>query len=229
VTTSGANLIYTPSASYAGTDAFSYTILDSKGASAQSSASVTVLGSINHLPVAGYVYTWSSSIANIDAGAASDPDGDTLSVVALGQPSFGTAAIISSTQIMYTRATGYTGADRFTYTISDGRGGLATSSVIVNPTTASTALTANSDTVSVQTGHSVTFDPRTNDTSSSGASFIVFSNQKPQHGIVSIAADGTSITYTPPTGFISSEFFSYTIVDQYSNISNGSINVTVTP
>ena len=60
----------------------------------------------------------------------SDPDGDLLSVAGFTQPAHGTVTQVSG-GLRYTPASGYAGADSFTYTISDGRGGTATATVSV--------------------------------------------------------------------------------------------------
>lgn len=59
----------------------------------------------------------------------SDPDGDTLSVTAVSTPAHGTAVKNADGTVTYTPAAGYVGADSFTYTVSDGRGGTATGTV----------------------------------------------------------------------------------------------------
>jgi hypothetical protein len=61
----------------------------------------------------------------------SDPDGDPLSIVAVGDPAHGAAAITAQNTILYTSADGFTGVDTFTYTISDGNGGQAIATVTV--------------------------------------------------------------------------------------------------
>lgn len=61
----------------------------------------------------------------------SDPDGDPLSVVAVGTASHGTVRL-SNGIVTYTPTNGYTGSDMFSYTIADGRGGRATASVSVS-------------------------------------------------------------------------------------------------
>jgi subtilisin family serine protease len=63
-------------------------------------------------------------------GGRRDTDGDTLSISAVTSPANGTA-IINETQILYTPDNDYTGADNFTYTISDGNGGTDTATVNV--------------------------------------------------------------------------------------------------
>jgi len=60
----------------------------------------------------------------------SDPNGDSLTVAIVTQPSNGTATV-SNNQIVYTSNVGFTGNDSFTYQVSDGKGGAATATVTV--------------------------------------------------------------------------------------------------
>ena len=65
----------------------------------------------------------------------SDPDGDSLTLESVEQPSNGTASIVtplgSGPRVSYTPEPGFTGSDSFTYQISDGNGGTATGTVNV--------------------------------------------------------------------------------------------------
>ncbi|MBN2817221.1 MAG: tandem-95 repeat protein, partial [Campylobacterales bacterium] len=63
----------------------------------------------------------------------SDPDGDTLSVISVTQPSNGVVSLVNGI-ITYTPSANYNGADSFTYTISDGEGGVDTATVTLNVT-----------------------------------------------------------------------------------------------
>jgi hypothetical protein len=65
-------------------------------------------------------------------GNDSDPDGDTLSVSVLAGPSHGSLSLSSNGSFRYTPETGHIGADAFTYTLSDGRGGTATATVTLD-------------------------------------------------------------------------------------------------
>lgn len=58
-----------------------------------------------------------------------DADGDKLSITAVGTASGGTVAINADGSVTYTPKAGFTGTDSFTYTISDGQGHTANSSV----------------------------------------------------------------------------------------------------
>ena len=62
----------------------------------------------------------------------SDPNGDPLSVTAVGSASHGTASLnAQGTEITFTPTAGYTGPASFTYTISDGHGGSASATRLV--------------------------------------------------------------------------------------------------
>jgi len=60
----------------------------------------------------------------------SDPDGDTLTIISVTQPTFGVSSHDGS-YAYYTPNTAYDGPDSFSYTISDGNGGTASATVII--------------------------------------------------------------------------------------------------
>lgn len=60
----------------------------------------------------------------------SDADGDVLQIISTSSPASGSVAIRDG-MISYTPVYGFVGYDSFTYTVSDGFGGLATSTVNV--------------------------------------------------------------------------------------------------
>lgn len=62
-------------------------------------------------------------------GNDTDPDKDALHVSAVTQPAHGSVAINADGTVTYTPALGYTGPDMFTYTVSDGQGGLSIATV----------------------------------------------------------------------------------------------------
>jgi hypothetical protein len=64
----------------------------------------------------------------------SDPDGNALSVTAVGSASHGTAVIQANGSVLYTPSSNYVGSDSFSYTISDGNGGTASATVAVTVT-----------------------------------------------------------------------------------------------
>lgn len=65
-----------------------------------------------------------------------DEDGDTLEIVHVSSPSTqGGLLVLQGDILTYTPPFGFVGDDSFTYTISDGRGGIATATVTVTVTT----------------------------------------------------------------------------------------------
>ena len=66
-----------------------------------------------------------------------DPDGDGLTIISTSTPLHGTVTINSGTSLTYAPASGYTGSDNFTYTLSDGAGFIAMAPVTVTVTSSS--------------------------------------------------------------------------------------------
>jgi RHS repeat-associated protein len=65
-------------------------------------------------------------------GNDTDPDNDPLTIIAVGTPHLGTAQIINGGRaVSFTPTHGYRGGDYFSYTNSDGRGGIASANIDV--------------------------------------------------------------------------------------------------
>ena len=115
---------YTPSADFNGTDTFTYTAHD--GADPSSVATVTIgVAPVNDPPAAvNDEATTQEDLPVIVAVLANDTDadGDDLTVLDVGIPSDGTAAINPDGTITYTPDPGFTGSDSFAYTIRDTHG-----------------------------------------------------------------------------------------------------------
>jgi hypothetical protein len=119
-----------------GSTTVTVTATDIHGNTNQCSFTVTVI--LDHAPVAGSINL--GAVANhprtllLDKvlGEASDQDTDTLTIVAVTANSTnGGTVTLTETNIVYTPATNFVGADLFTYTISDGHTGSAIGSVLV--------------------------------------------------------------------------------------------------
>jgi hypothetical protein len=112
---------YTPNLSFTGDDVFTYTIRDPASLTDTASVIVTV-GVTNNSPVA--VNDTATTFENTPLAVAvlnndSDPDGDTLAVIAAGSPANGTAST-NGASVTYIPNLNFSGSDAFTYTISDG-------------------------------------------------------------------------------------------------------------
>ena len=114
---------YTPAPNFFGSDSFTYEATDGELSDA---ATVTMtISPVNDAPVPGTVnvqVTDGESVTFDVLADASDIDGDALHVVSNTQPSHGSATCAEDGTCTYTPESGYSGADSFTYTISDASG-----------------------------------------------------------------------------------------------------------
>ncbi|MBD0415488.1 DUF4082 domain-containing protein [Oryzicola mucosus] len=125
----------------------------------------------NEVPVAtddsGFVVTKNTTLALSIASLVAndtDPNGDALTIIAVGNASNGTVSLNSQTgNVIFTPDTGYSGPASFSYTLSDGRGGTdeGTVSLTVDDGPAGVTLfqpgdgpsnTGNTETASVELG-----------------------------------------------------------------------------
>ncbi len=146
VTAAATRVTYAPNKNFLGTDSFTYSITDGRGGTASARVTVSVVEGANQKPkamddtattVAGRPVT-----VNVVANDT-DPDGDTLAATGVTQPSNGMAVTNGDGTVTYSPNSGFTGADAFHYTVSDGRGGTATARVSV--TVQATAPPPNSE------------------------------------------------------------------------------------
>jgi outer membrane protein OmpA-like peptidoglycan-associated protein len=135
--TSGSSGVeYTPATGYLGDDSFTYTIGDGRGGSATATVHVTVV-TPNHPPVAGPMSVRVLKGDSIDIPVlqvASDPDGDPLSVISVthtGPLPDNIVSINPDFTVHYESVHGWFGQDYFEYTVSDGKGGTATGTIMV--------------------------------------------------------------------------------------------------
>ena len=117
---------------------YSVIVTNSAGSVTSLVATLTVLGA-NHPPVANDdgAATPMNQPLTLPAAALlandTDADLDPLSVTSVSATSTNGAAVnFASGNVTYTPRAGFTGLDRFTYTISDGRDGTATANVVLN-------------------------------------------------------------------------------------------------
>jgi len=211
VTKVNGQLVYTPATGFTGTDTFTYTISDGNGGTDTATVTVTVAGPANQAPVANN----DTASAGCDAitisvlGNDTDPDGDTLSIIGLGDPSLGTAVINGNTVVYTPVASCGTGTDTFSYTISDGHGHEATANITVNVAGCANGCTdAESDDVSTTEGEAVSINVLAND---SGSGLRIEAVDQPDNGTAVIM--GSTIKYTPNPGFTGTDSFWYGIVD----------------
>ena len=208
------------------TDVFSYTVSD--GSLTDTAVITVTINGANDAPVAGddTANTSEDTPRAIAAlGNDSDVDGDTLTVTAVGAPANGVAATDGS-QITYTPAADFYGTDVFTYTVSDGNGGLATAAITVTVGAVNDPPSAADETTTTDEDTPVAINVLNMVTDADGDTVTIVNVTDPARGTAVI--QGGQILYTPDANYNGPDSFIYTVSDG-SLTSTGTINVTVNP
>ncbi|CAD5372806.1 hypothetical protein RA210_U230001 [Rubrivivax sp. A210] len=131
---------YTPAANDNGVVAFAYTITDNgttdgnadpKSVAGSATLAITSVNDAPALPDSALaLFQDSPWVGRLPA--ATDADGDTLQYALAQAPAHGTVTLGADGQYRYVPAAGYSGADRFQVSVSDGQGGLTLAWVDMN-------------------------------------------------------------------------------------------------
>ncbi len=131
ITDPSSTIVYTPSSHYVGTDAFTYTVRDTGGASATAAITITVT-EVNYPPETSDLAVEAPMDTPVTIPVmdyVSDPDDDPLTLTLRSAPQYGAATVVSPTSphasIIYTPTPGFRRIDDFTYRVQD-PGGLST-------------------------------------------------------------------------------------------------------
>ncbi|MBI2213373.1 MAG: tandem-95 repeat protein, partial [Acidobacteria bacterium] len=228
---------YTAPADFAGNDTFLYQASDGTNASPPTTVKIKI-NIINEPPIA------TNDVATTDEdtpiGIAvlandSDPEGATLTVVAvntagtLGSVTIGVGGVVNydptTSAAIQALAAGGSLTDTFSYTISDGAGGLASATVTVTVNGIDDLPVAVNDSATMLEDASATaIDVLANDTDPDGGTKLVTGTTNGTSGTVATTGGGTGLTYTPNPDFCGADSFTYTITGG----STATVNVTVT-
>jgi hypothetical protein len=154
-----------------------------------------------------------------------DADNDILTVSAVTQGANG-AVTTNGITATYTPMAGFAGNDSFSYTVVDGKGGVATANVMVtvNPQV-NFAPVANTDNAAVIAGSAVTIAVLANDTDANGDMLMITGVTQGVRGTV--VRVGNNLVYTALAGPAGVDIFTYTITDGNGGNATGTVNVTV--
>jgi large repetitive protein len=129
-------------------------------------------------------------------------------------------------------ATGFSGRDQFSYTVSDNFGQTSKPATVTIQVTAS-APVANNDNAATPVNTPVVISVLANDTDpNSGGALIPASVAivaDPGHGTALVNPSTGAVTYTPSTDFCGSDEFTYTVSDNFgltSNVATVTVQVT---
>ena len=220
---------YTPDTGYVGPDSFTYTASDATNGTVSNTATETVTVAAV-APVAQDGSAGGNEDDNAISGqaVASQINGDPLSYTLTGSgggAAHGSVVMHADGTFTYTPDAGYVGSDSFTYTASDATNGTVSNTATETVTVAAAAPVArdgsaggNEDDNAISgqaVASQINGDPLSYTLTGSGGGA--------EHGSVVMHADGT-FTYTPDTGYVGSDSFTYTA----SDATNGTVSNTAT-
>ncbi|HYP31303.1 MAG TPA: Ig-like domain-containing protein, partial [Burkholderiaceae bacterium] len=221
-------LVFTPGAGVSGSVTFTYTERNGSSGTATSTVTIVVAGPVDHAPVAvsdAFSGTEDHAITGSLAGndTPSADGGNTWSLAS--GAAHGSVTVNPDGTFSYVPAAHYSGADSFTYTITDANGSTSSASVTLAVAPVPAAVP---DTATVAENASVSGSLAANDTASADGSSAWALAGNASHGSVVVNADG-SYTYTPTAGFHGSDSFAYTVTDAAGSSSTATVTLTVTP
>jgi hypothetical protein len=220
---------YTPSADYNGPDSLIYTISDQQDATDTATISIMVT-SANDPPIASddTATVYEDSTGNqIDALSNDiDPENNQLLIIAVTQPAHGTSST-NGAYVFYTPSLNYYGSDTFTYTISDGNGGIDSATITISITAINDPPDAIDDTATVaEDSSSNPIDVLLNDNDIEGDPLSVVSVTQPSHGSATFSA--SLVSYTPVANYFGPDSFTYSISDGQGGTDTATVSVLVT-
>lgn len=221
-------VIYTPPPNWWGVVSFSYTVSDGAGGQASATVTVTVVA-VNDPPVAN---DDTLTVAEDGSGIVypltndSDPDGETLTISAVGSARHGRVTTVAGNGLQYVPSANFYGTDAFSYTVQDPAGATATATVRITITPVNDLPVAQDNSVTTAESQPVTVTVLANDSDPDGDALTLLSLGSPLHGTAVRNSDQT-VTYTPDPNFAGEDSFSYTVSDGNGGSSNALVVVTV--
>lgn len=222
---------YTPTANYNGKDTFTFTVKDGVVTSQAATVDITVTP-VNDAPTC-IAPTLPINLAEDTQKTISlsckDVDGDTLTYNAdtppAAPPAHGTALVYTNIAT-YTPYANYNGADSFTFKARDGIADSLPVTVELNVKAVNDAPTANNKNSIVITGSPATIVLSGDDVDGDKLTYsVVTSTNK---GILGQTSNGSdTLTYTPATGFIGTDSFTFRVNDGKLPSKVATVNISV--
>ena len=229
---------YTPDPGFFGTDTFTYTAINSAG-----SDSATVTITVSQAPP---VVTAPTAIDDSYATPANTPlsapaatgvlANDTgtrpLTAGSVSSPAHGSVSLNADGSFTYTPASGFSGADTFTYTATNGAGSDTATVTITVMAPPNRPPVARDDTFTTPQDTPLTIttaDLLANDSDPDGdllkfATPLPLSN--PKHGTAT-QISATNALYTPDPGFSGTDSFTYAVSDGSDSSAPATVTITV--
>ena len=228
--------VYTPAPNYAGSDSFTYIANDDAVDSGAATVSITVTP-VNDPPAASndsYTLNEDTTFTLPASGVlANDTDieADALTAVLIAGPNHGTLALNSDGSFSYVPNANYNGSDSFTYKAHDGmaESGVATVSLAILAVNDAPAAGNDNYTTSEDTTLNISAPGvLTNDSDLDGDSLTALVITPPNHGALTLNADG-SFSYAPNPNYNGPDSFSYKANDGTADSAPATVSITITP
>ncbi|WP_408595623.1 tandem-95 repeat protein [Limnohabitans sp.] len=240
------NIQFIPTTNYHGPASFTYTVSDGNGGTTNASVSITI-NAVNDTPVVlgetvstsedTTLWFYPADLLTNDTDVDIATDGQVLSISAVGNATHGSVAFVTladgSRRIAFTPDANYSGSASFEYAVSDGVGGVAVATMVVNlsavndaPDAVADSVSATEDTLLTVTSTSLLDNDSDVDNLHSALRIVGVSNAT--HGSVSLSADG-SISFSPDLNYFGLATFNYTVSDGVGGFSVGIATVNIAP
>ena len=218
------DLTYIPSSNYYGTDSFTFKVNDGIADSEPATVSITI-DPVNDSPIANAqsVDTNENTAVGITL-TGSDVDGDELIFVVATPPTNGTLSG-NAPNLTYTPAMGFSGADSFEFTVTDGQAISVPATVTITISAVNDNPTADDQSVVTDEDIPVAINLTGSDPEGHALSFVVLG--QPTNGSLSGAAP--NVTYTPDADFNGSDSFSFKVNDGELDSNTATVSITVNP
>src|SRR5690606_26732037 len=199
---------------------FVYLATDSTNESNEPTVTLLV-NAVNEAPTAendSYVITVNETLEVAASGVLEndmDPEGDPLTAVVVQSPEHGTLTLNDDGSFVYVPDADFTGLDGFSYQASDGNSLSDVATVTIEVLDANAAPEAVTDAYETSENTPLVVDAAgvlENDTDPEGDPLEATLVTGPEHGTLSLQADG-SFTYTPNTDFVGTDRFVYQASD----------------
>ncbi|QVL32601.1 tandem-95 repeat protein [Telmatocola sphagniphila] len=227
VVNSDGTVKYTHDGSATVTDSFTYFIRDNLGVASNVATVTITIVPPNQPPVANpdsaSVNTGGSYAIPVAANDSDPENALALNSIVITQPAeHGTLTVNPDGTVTYQHDGGATLSDSFKYTIKDAKGAVSNeATVTITIVPLNQPPVANPDTGTVAAGASLVLPVSANDTDPDNALDLssITITQQPEHGTLTVNADGT-VTYQHDGGLSTSDNFRYTIKDAKASVSN---------
>ncbi|UJF34192.1 Ig-like domain-containing protein [Paenibacillus hexagrammi] len=222
---------YTPNANYNGPDSFQVIVSDGQGGQANATVAITVTPENDAPTAAGDSRTTPEDTAVDGAVTGNDVDGGTLvyTLDPAHKPQHGTVDLKSDGSYTYTPNANYHGPDSFQVIVANGEDEPLVVTAEITVTPVNDVPTATGDSKVTLEDMKVNGKVTGQDADDEDVlQFTLDPDNSPQHGTVTVHADG-SYTYTPNPDFNGPDSFDLIISDGHGGQAVAAVTITVTP